>query len=196
VNNERPIYITPLLVFATLAFFPAFANAQAHDEVCDVVQASFATLLKSQDPAYPRDIEPSSGSTMLEGICSLSGSITLKGIGCSSTLAKLGLREDEVSDLISQQTKYAKANFLPECDWKGQAIPLGTTSVKFSNPIFSSNSQLAAISVSFVPSWRYGPNTIGGHGHTCVLQKSRFWLACTVLGNLDQLASQTWRPKR
>jgi hypothetical protein len=96
VNNERPIYITLLLVLATLAFCSAFATAHTHDDVCDVVQASFVTLTKSQDPVYPRDIEPSSGSTMLEGIQTSSGSIMLKGIG-SSPLAKMELREDEVS---------------------------------------------------------------------------------------------------
>jgi hypothetical protein len=115
VNNQRSIYITLLLVLATLAFCSAFATAQTHDDVCDVVQASFVTLTKSQDPVYPRDIEPSSGSTMLEGIQTSSGSIMLKGIG-SSPLAKMELREDEVSDLISQQAKYSRDHFLPECD--------------------------------------------------------------------------------
>jgi hypothetical protein len=172
VNNERSIYITLLLVLATLAFCSAFATAQTHDDVCDVVQASFVTLTKSQDPVYPRDIEPSSGSTMLEGIQTSSGSIMLKGIG-SSPLAKMELREDEVS-------KYSRDHFLPECDWKGNAQPMafGSTVVKFSNPIFSSNSQLAVTNVSFVPSSRYGPNVVGGQGHICVLRRvASGWLA-------------------
>lgn len=179
MNNERSIYITLLLVLATLAFCSAFATAQTHDDVCDMVQASFVTLTKSQDPVYPRDIEPSSGSTMLEGIQTSSGSIMLKGIG-SSPLAKMELREDEVSDLISQQAKYSRDHFLPECDWKGNAQPMafGSTVVKFSNPIFSSNSQLAVTNVSFVPSSRYGPNVVGGQGHICVLRRvASGWLA-------------------
>jgi hypothetical protein len=146
-----------------------------------VVQASFATLTKSQEPVYPRDTEASSGSLMLEGIQvqSRSGMVMLKGLG-GSPLAKFALREDELSDLISQQVKYSQDHFLPECDWKGKALPIGTgtTSVKFSNPIFSSNSQLAVISVSFVASWRYGPNAFGGHGDICVLRRvGSDWIA-------------------
>jgi hypothetical protein len=204
VRNKRPNYIIPLIAFATLAICPTRVNAQTHDDVCEVVQAAFVTLTKSQYPVYPRDIEASSGSLVLEGIR-------------SSSFAKIELREDELSDLISQQTKYSKRrgaedsdsvearvkaalatvdanhgssadelprhhdqgpqsqrdHFLPECDWKGQALALGTgtTSVKFSSPIFSSNSQLAVMSVSFVPSSRYGRPMWGGHEEMCILRK-------------------------
>jgi hypothetical protein len=89
----------------------------------------------------------------------------LKGIG-SSPLAKMELREDEVSDLISQQAKYSRDHFLPECDWKGNAQPMafGSTVVKFSNPIFSSNSQLAVTNVSFVPSADTDPMWLAAKG--------------------------------
>jgi hypothetical protein len=186
VNNERPIYITLLLVLATLAFCSAFATAHTHDDVCDVVQASFVTLTKSQDPVYPRDIEPSSGSTMLEGIQTSSGSIMLKGIG-SSPLAKMELREDEVSDLISQQAKYSRDHFLPECDWKGNAQPMafGSTVVKFSNPIFP---QIHNQQIRSQCGWR--PRAY------LRFAKGRFRLARTVLDDLDPIASRTWCPKR
>lgn len=139
----------------------AASGGETHREMCNVIQAAFMAVRNSRDLAYPKDIGASSRSIPRIGTFFIAPAI---------------LGKDELDDLISQQGRYSIEHFAPVCDWKGtpQSVIDGSDrmSVEFSNPIFSSDSKLAIIEVSFRSSG------IWGHGRICVLRKADFdWVA-------------------
>jgi hypothetical protein len=128
-------------IFPGLTPFAAARAGETHREACNIVQVAFMAVINSQDLAYPKDMGVSSHSIgRLETFV-------------SSYLARMGLGNDELSDLISQQDKYSIEYFAPVCDWRGrpQTVMDGhdRMRIEFSNPIFSSDSKLAIIEVSF-----------------------------------------------
>jgi hypothetical protein len=144
-------------------------RGEIHPEMCNVVQAAFMAVSNSQDLAYPKDMAASSRPIQ-----------RLDTFG-SSFVADLGLGKDELSDLFSQQDKYSIEHFFPRwCGWTGrpQSVMDGSQPmyVTFSNPIFSSNSKLTIIEMSF--------RNLGfwGYRKMCVLRKTDSeWVARCIL---------------
>ncbi len=121
------------------------------------------TATNSQDTVYPKEVRAASD---------LSTTSTWHFEKFTDAMvADWQLREGELSDLASQENKYASTNFRPDCAWKGSPKSVMDDNdpmwVEFGNPVFSSDLRLAMVSVSFFDSG----GGIWGYGETCVLRK-------------------------
>ena len=147
----------------------AMNTGRTHGEMCNVVQEAFMAATNNPSPAYPKDIEASSHPIgRLETFV-------------NSYVAQMGLTGVELADLISQQGTYSIEHFTPMCDWTGkpQSVMDGQTPmrVEFSNPIFSSDSNLAITQISFLGRGRWG------YGKICILRKTASdWAARCIAG--------------
>jgi hypothetical protein len=139
-----------------LAGLPTAKAGQSHPETCNVVQAAFKAATNNQDRAYP--VEMRSSSRPMGRLESFK----------TAYVAAMSVGKDEWSDLISQQDKYS-IEHPPVCDRSGrpQVMLLGLDRrIEVSSPIFSSDSKLAIIELSF----RSGAS-MRGYGVICVARK-------------------------
>jgi hypothetical protein len=126
-------------------------------QAATVTQAAFMAATKRQELTYPDHIIPWRPMQRLERFL-------------PSYVALMGLDAGELSDLIEQQDKFRDEHFVPACQWKGVPVPVASGSpamrVGFSRPIFSSDSKLAVIEVSF------RSQGVFGYGVICVMRRA------------------------
>jgi hypothetical protein len=139
-------FIGSLVLFAASSVVSTLARADNFPDVCGAVQAAFMTATNSQDTVYPKEVRASSHP-------STSSTWHFEKF-TEAMVAHWQLREGELSDLASQEDKYASTNFLPHCAWKGSPKSVMDDNdpmwVEFGNPVFSSDFRLAMVSISFL----------------------------------------------
>ncbi len=174
-------FIGSLVLIVVSSVVSTLARADNSPDVCGAVQAAFMTATNSQDTVYPKEVRAASD---------LSTTSTWHFEKFTDAMvADWQLREGELSDLASQENKYASTNFRPDCAWKGSPKSVMDDNdpmwVEFGNPVFSSSdlrlaSWLASLFLIAVA-------VSGASGEkTCVLRKRfRRQMGWAVLRGLD-----------
>lgn len=157
-------------VFSLLFILPAYAQ----DKVCDVLRAAVSEEGKQfVGPTAP--IDRGRVQSLLAG----GGAASYR----AQAMKSLALTDEELADLSKNADGHVFENFEPKCDWAQDAPlhdfqpSLKTPGYTFTNPLFSSDGNLALVARSkFV-----GP--LGSRGSLCVLRRSGDVWTATCFGS-------------